>query len=99
MEDIFWINKKSEIISGDTHTNLALKEGKGNVLGMTAREYAIQYWDWIRCRREPNARGGYVVELWEHTPSTRRRLENVFEVGQIVELESLKSKKMKTVVL
>ena len=69
------------------------------MLGLTAREHAIESWDWIRCRKEPNARGGYVVEVWEHTPSTRRRLENVFKVGQIVEMESLKSKKMNTVVL
>ncbi len=96
---IFWIDKKSKIISGDTHTNLVLKEGKENILGMTAREYAIRAWDWIRCRKEPNARGGYIVQIWEYTPSVRRRLENIFEVGQVVELESMKTKKLKEVVL
>ena len=96
---IFWIDQKGEVLSGDTHTNLVLQRGQPDVLGLTAREYAIERWNWVRCRKETNARGGYVVEVWEHTPSTRRRLENVFEVGQVVELESLKNKKMKTIVL
>jgi len=96
---VFWIDKEGKILTGDTHTNLVIAKGKPDILGYSAREYALEYWNWIRCRKEPNARGGYVVEVWEHTTSTRERLENVFEVGQIVELESLKTKKMKTVVL
>ena len=68
-------------------------------MNITARDYAIEYWDWIRCRKEPNPRGKYVVELWEHTPSTRRRLENIFEPGEVVEIESVKNRKMETVML
>ncbi len=94
---IFWLDRKGKIISGDTHTNEVLKRIKVNPYD--AREYAIKAWNWIRCRKEPNARGGYIVEAYEYTLSVRRRLENVFEVGQIVEMELLKTKKMEEVLL
>ena len=68
-------------------------------MDITAREYAMQHWDWIRCRREPNARSKFVIEMWEYTPSVRRRLENIFEPGEIVETEQAKDRRMKEIVL
>jgi len=98
---IFWIDEKGKIITGDTHTNLVMKHGgeSNTILGLTAREYAMQCWHWIRCRKEPNARGKYLIQAWEELPSVKRRLENIFDVGEIVEIEFLKNKKMRTVVL
>ena len=49
------------------------------------RWYAIQNWDWIRCRK---VKDGYVVQMREKTHRNKRRLENVLPVGSNVLAEA-----------
>lgn len=48
------------------------------------RWYAIQNWDWIRCRK---VKGGYVVQMREKTHRNKRRLE-ILPVGSNVIVEA-----------
>ena len=49
------------------------------------RWYAIQNWDWIRCRK---VQGGYIVQMKEKSHRNKRRLENVLPVGCNVIVEA-----------
>ena len=49
------------------------------------RWYAIQNWDWIRCRK---VQGGYIAQTKEKSHRNKRRLENVLPVGSNVIIEA-----------
>ena len=57
---------------------------------MAVRQYAIEEWNWIRCRK---IKGGYIAQIKNATPNTKRRLEYVFPIGTSVLVEVVKNKK------
>ena len=49
------------------------------------RWYAVENWDWIRCRK---IQGGYIAQMKEKSHRNKRRLENVLPVGSNVIVEA-----------
>jgi len=49
------------------------------------RWYAVENWDWIRCRK---VQGGYIAQMKEKSHRNKRRLENVLPVGSNVIIEA-----------